>query len=63
MQAAEGDRVKLILQPKEVSDEDLPEILKLARSVYDGLSNEEIDAIEAIALDRTNGRTRSDVLP
>ncbi len=31
-----------------------PESLKLATRVYDGLSDEDIDEIEQIALDRSN---------
>jgi predicted DNA-binding antitoxin AbrB/MazE fold protein len=37
-----------------VEDETEPEFLKLATCVYDGLSDEEIDEIEQIALDRSN---------
>ena len=37
-----------------VEDEIEPEALKIATCVYDGLSNEEIDEIEQIALNRSN---------
>ncbi|MCH8291090.1 antitoxin family protein [Candidatus Poribacteria bacterium] len=37
-----------------VEDETEPETLKLATCVYDGLSDEDIDEIEQIALNRRN---------
>ena len=37
-----------------VDDETEPESLKLATRVYDGLSEEDIDEIEQIALNRSN---------
>ncbi len=43
----EGKRVRIT-----VDDEDDPEALRLAVSVYDGLSDGEITEIEGIALDR-----------
>jgi predicted DNA-binding antitoxin AbrB/MazE fold protein len=44
---AEGKRVRIT-----VDDEGDPEVLRLAVSVYDGLSDGEITEIEGIALDR-----------
>lgn len=44
---AEGKRVRIT-----VDDEGEPEALRLAVSVYDGLSDSEITEIEGIALDR-----------
>jgi len=44
---AEGRRVQLT-----VDDESEPEALRLATSVYDGLSAKDIDEIEQISLDR-----------
>jgi hypothetical protein len=43
----EGRRVRIT-----VDDEGDPEALRLAVSVYDGLSDDEITEIEGIALDR-----------
>lgn len=45
---SDGQRVQMVV----VSDEEDP--LKLITSVYDGLSEAEIDEIEKIALDRSN---------
>jgi predicted DNA-binding antitoxin AbrB/MazE fold protein len=49
----EGQRVTVTVEPVEerLSPD---EILDLAHQVYEGLSDEEIAEIEAIALDRTN---------
>ena len=44
---ADGQRVRIT-----VDDECEPEALRLAMSVYDGLSDNDIDEIEQIALDR-----------
>jgi predicted DNA-binding antitoxin AbrB/MazE fold protein len=44
---SEGQRVRIT-----VDERDIQELLRQATSVYDGLSEEEIDQIEAIALDR-----------
>ena len=44
---ADGQRVRIT-----VDDERQPEALQLALIVYDGLSEEDIDGIEQIALDR-----------
>jgi len=46
----EGQRVKLIVEPIEFPDN----ILKQATSVYDGLSEEQINEIEQIILSREN---------
>lgn len=46
---AEGQRVRIT-----VEDECEPEALRLAASVYDGLSDNDINEIERIALDRGN---------
>lgn len=44
---AEGQRVRIT-----VDDQCEPEALRLALSVYEGLSDEDIDEIEEIALER-----------
>jgi len=44
---ADGQRVRIT-----VDDECEPEALRLAVSVYDGLSDNDIDEVEQIALDR-----------
>jgi len=46
---SEGQRVRIT-----VDDETEPESLKLATCVYDGLSDEDIDEIEQIALERSH---------
>lgn len=46
---AEGQRVKLV-----VTEQALPEPLRLAVQVYEGLSGQEINEIEKIALDRSH---------
>ena len=45
---SEGEKVKLVLETQENS------IMKLAENFYEGLSEEDIDEIEKIALDRSN---------
>ena len=47
----DGEKVKLVV---ETEDENL--IMKLAVNFYEGLSEEDIDEIEKIALDRSNFR-------
>ena len=47
----EGETVKLTVETKEISPE---EMLELAGKVYEGLSEEEIDELEKIVLDRSN---------
>ena len=46
---ADGRRVLIT-----VDDESEPEALRLAMSVYDGLSAKDIDEVEQISLDRDN---------
>ena len=46
---ADGQRVRIT-----VDDQCEPEALRLAMTVYDGLSDNDIDEIERIALDRGN---------
>ena len=45
----EGEKVKLIVEVEEVNS-----IMQLAENFYQGLSEEDIDEIEKIALDRAN---------
>lgn len=47
----EGKTVEITISEKKLSPE---EMLKLASQVYEGLSEEDIDEIERIALDRSN---------
>ncbi len=47
----EGETVELIIKDKKLSP---GEMLELAGQVYEGLSEEDIDEIERIALDRSN---------
>ena len=49
MKISEGTHGRITLE-----DETEPESLKLATCVYDGLSEEDIDEIEQIALNRSN---------
>jgi predicted DNA-binding antitoxin AbrB/MazE fold protein len=46
---SEGEKVKLVLETQEGNS-----IMKLAENFYEGLSEEDIDEIEKIALDRSN---------
>jgi predicted DNA-binding antitoxin AbrB/MazE fold protein len=48
---AEGERVEITIKDKRLSPD---EMLKLAGQVYEGLSDEDIEEIERIALDRSN---------
>ena len=48
---AEGETVEIIIKDKRLSPD---EMLKLAGQVYEGLSEEDIEEIERIALDRSN---------
>jgi predicted DNA-binding antitoxin AbrB/MazE fold protein len=48
---SQGQRVKLIVETPSESQEDL---IELATQVFEGLSNEEADEIEQIALDRSD---------
>ncbi len=47
----EGKKVQITIEDKQLSPE---EMLELASQVYEGLSEEDIDEIEKIALDRSN---------
>ena len=47
----EGKTVEITINEKKLSPE---EMLELASQVYEGLSKEDIDEIERIALDRSN---------
>ena len=47
----EGKTVEITITEKKLSPE---EMLELASQVYEGLSEEDIDEIERIALDRSN---------
>ena len=47
----EGKKVEITINDKKLSPE---EMLELASQVYEGLSEEDIDEIEKIALDRSN---------
>lgn len=48
---SQGQRVKLIVETPSESQMDL---IELAAQVYDGLSEEQIDEVEQIALDRSD---------
>jgi len=53
--ATNGQLVTLVVQSPAISElDDLPEPLRLAARVYEGLSEEEIQDIEKVVLDRTN---------
>ena len=45
----EGQQVRVVIETKEEADD----ILKLATSVYEGLEQDQIEAIENIAFDRS----------
>ena len=45
---SEGQEVKIVVEPLSKPDD----MLNLLASVYDGLTDREVDEIEAIALDR-----------
>ena len=47
----EGETVEITIKDKRLSPD---EMLELAGKVYEGLSNEDIEEIERIALDRSN---------
>lgn len=47
----EGEKVEVVFKNKKLSPE---EMLELAGQVYEGLSQEDVDEIERIALDRSN---------
>lgn len=46
---SEGKKVKLVVEVEEENP-----IIKLAENFYEGLSKEDVDEIERIALDRSN---------
>lgn len=46
-----GQRVRLIVESPVETEE---ELIELAAQVYDGLSNEQLDEVERIALHRSN---------
>ena len=50
-EVVEGKQVRITIKDKQLSPE---EMLELASQVYEGLSEEDIDEIERIALDRSN---------
>ena len=47
----EGETVEIIIREKRLSPD---EMLELAGKVYEGLSEEDVNEIERIALDRSN---------
>lgn len=47
----EGEKMEIIVKDKKLSPD---EMLQLAGKVYEGLSDEDINEIEKIALDRSN---------
>ena len=49
----EGEKVKLVVET-EVEKEKVNPIMQLAENFYEGLSEEDIEEIERIALDRSN---------
>ena len=49
----EGEKVKLVVETETESEEVNP-IIKLAENFYEGLSEEDVEEIERIALDRSN---------
>lgn len=54
---SEGQEVQLIIQSKKKLDSD--QMLKLAADVYEGLSTEQIQDVEQVALDRQDFFQRS----
>lgn len=46
---SEGEKVKLVVETEEINP-----IMKLAENFYEGLSEEDVDEIERIALDRSS---------
>lgn len=45
----EGEKVKLVVETEEINP-----IMKLAENFYEGLSQEDVEEIEKVALDRSN---------
>ncbi|MDQ3928438.1 MAG: antitoxin family protein [Chloroflexota bacterium] len=54
---SEGQRVDIVVRPVANDTPTPDEILALAAKVYEGLSEEEINEIEKIALERSNWST------
>lgn len=50
---AEGEKVKLVVET-ETENEEVNPITKLAENFYEGLSEEDVEEIEKITLDRSN---------
>jgi predicted DNA-binding antitoxin AbrB/MazE fold protein len=50
---AEGEKVKLVVETETESEEVSP-IMKLVENFYEGLSEEDIEEIEKVTLDRSN---------
>ena len=48
---AEGETVEITIKDKRLSPD---EMLKLASQIYEGLTEEDINEVERIALDRSN---------
>lgn len=51
---AEGQRVTLAVEPMAMTTAEAEAVLSAWHAVYEGLSDEEISEVEAIALDRSN---------
>jgi predicted DNA-binding antitoxin AbrB/MazE fold protein len=49
----DGKKVKLVVEI-ESEDEEVNPIMKLAENFYEGLSEEDVEEIERVALDRSN---------
>lgn len=50
----EGDTVQIELKDSPSSEGDVNPIMKIAENFYEGLTDEDIEEIERIALDRSN---------
>ncbi len=50
---SEGEKVRLVVE-SEVENNEVNPIMKLAENFYEGLSEEDVEEIEKIALDRSN---------
>lgn len=49
----EGEKVKLVVET-EIASKEVNPIIKLAENFYEGLSEEDIEEIEKVTLDRSN---------
>ena len=49
----EGEKVKLVVET-EAENEEVNPFMKLAENFYEGLSEEDVEEIERISLDRSN---------